>query len=151
MKISKRLALSATAAVAVLGLAAQPLHAFDAAKNTLFSVTDPIRVGDRTLGAGTYVIRVVNHATDLNLLQVTDPATMAVYATFQARQRSVLDLDISPEGTLTFDDVPGQPNLLRSWKVPNRSFGYDVVTSVPRPENLASLTVRGSPLVKAAR
>ena len=151
MKITKRLALSATAAVAVLGLAAQPLQAFDAAKNTLFSVTDPIRVGDRTLGAGTYVIRVVNHGTDLNVLQVTDGDLMKVLATFHARQHAILPLDVSSEGTLTFDDVPGKPNLLRSWNVPDRSFGYDIVTSVPRPDNLASLIVKGSGPVQASR
>jgi hypothetical protein len=143
--------LTLAALTAALGFAAQPLQAFDAPKNTLFTVAEPIRIGDRTLAAGTYVIRVVDHVTDLNTLQVTDSDLLTVYTTFQARQRGVLDADLSREGTLTFDEVPGQAHLLRSWNLPNRSFGYDILTSVPKEARTASLVVKGSPLVKASK
>lgn len=139
------------AVIAAASFAALPAQAFDAPKNTVFSVTDPIRVGNKTLNAGTYVIRVVEHYTDLNVLQVTDKDLLTVYATFQARQRALPDSEVSSEGTLYFDGAPGSANLLRSWNLPNRAFGYDIVTSVPKAPNVATLVVKGSPLARAAK
>ena len=148
---NRRKSLVLATAAAALGFAALPLLAFDAPKNPVFSVDDPIRVGDTQLGAGTYVIRVVRHDADLNLLQVTDRDGMTVHTTFQARQRPVLESEIVAEGTLLFDDVPGTAHLLRSWTLPNRSFSYDIVTNVPRPANQAALIVKGTPSARAAR
>lgn len=150
MKI-RRITLAAAAIAAALGFAAQPLHAFDSPKITVFTVTDPIQVGDTTLNAGTYAIRVVDHGADLKVLQVTDKSRQTVYATFQAMQHQLLDSKISSDGTLHFDRVPGEALLLRSWDVPNRSFGYDIVTRVPKASDVAKLAVKGSPLVKSAK
>jgi hypothetical protein len=150
MKIQRTI-LTAAVIAAAASFAALPAQAFDAPKNTIFTVTDPIRVGHTTLNAGTYVIRVVEHLTDINLLQVTDRDLMTVYATFQARQHSLLDSEVSADGTLYFAGAPGTPNLLRSWDLPNRSFGYDIVTSTPKTPSTATIVVKGPPVVRAAR
>ena len=143
--------LVAAAAASLLGLAARPARALEDPKNTLFSVTDPVRVGETTLGAGSYVIRVVNRTTDLNMLQVTDPDSLTVYTTFQARQHPIQPYAVSPVGTLTFDDAPGTAPLLRSWDLPNRAFGYDIVTRSPKTPAVASFVVKGAPYVRSAK
>jgi hypothetical protein len=150
MKIH-RTGLAVAAIVAALGFAAQPLHALDTPRLTVFSVTDPIRVGDTTLNAGTYAIRVVNYSTNVNVLQVTDKDLQQVYATFMAVQRPIPDSSVSSQGTLYFDDVQGKALFLRSWDLPSRSFGYDIATRAPGAPAVATIAVKGSPLVRAAK
>jgi hypothetical protein len=147
---SFRTGLLATAAFAALGMAPSA-WAFDEQKNTVFTVQEPVRVGDVTLAPGTYVIRVVDHGTDLNVLQVTDLDRMKVLAMMQARQRSRLPSEVLSEGTLTFEGAPGGTRLLRKWNLEYRTFGYDVVSSEARAPNAASLVVRTAPLAVASK
>ena len=121
------------------------------AKNTVFTVEETVRVGDATLAPGTYVIRVVDHGTDLNLIQVMDLDRMNVLAMMQARQRSRPVSEVISEGTLTFEGAPGATRLLRKWDLERRAFGYDIVSSEPRVPNAASLVVRTAPLVAATK
>ena len=150
MKMRKT-ALATLGLAALLGVVAPPLQAYDAGKNMVFSVSERVRVGNVDLDPGTYVIRVVDHGSDLNLLQMTNLESTTVFTTLQARQRYHPDTRLSPEGSLHFDDVPGAPHLLRTWNVPNRSFGYDIVTSVARPVNMATMVVKGAGPLQASR
>ena len=148
----RKTAPAALGLAALLGvITAPPLQAFDAGRNMVFSISDRVRVGSVDLDPGTYVIRVVNHGSDLNLLQLTNLESTTLCTTLQARQRYYPDVKTSPEGTLHFEDVPGAPHLLRTWNVPNRSFGYDIVTSPPRPADVAMKVVRGEGPLRASR
>lgn len=137
-KLVSCLALGAFATL--LGVvSASPARAQTEPQHMTLILTETLEVGTVTLQPGTYLVRVVTIDSSRDMLQVTDPERMKVFATVLSRPHPILSTDIIPENRyVTWTTREGQPQTLRTWYPRDRSTGHDIIYPKARALELAA-------------
>lgn len=140
MKVSLRIVLQAVLLVGLALVFAPAASAASGDDTAGFSVQVPMQVGRFTLEPGLYLVRAVHDAIGHNVLVVTDPDATKVFATVLATPHSLASHEIADHSRLRYvHSDTGQPAMLRTFLVANKSLGYDVYTSKPRVTAVAAV------------
>jgi hypothetical protein len=95
-------------------------------QKTVFTFSGPIEVPGQVLDAGTYVFKVLDSASDRNIVQVFSDDETHLYGTFL----TVADYNEQPSGKtiINFDErAAGDPEAVKSWFYPGENYGHDFV------------------------
>lgn len=138
MKSSKTLAT--IFCLAMLCVVAVPAaRADDWNRKTVVTFSGPVEVpgvGAQILPAGTYVFKILDSQSDRHIVQVFDKDETHVFTTILAIPN--YRLKATDKTVITFRERPaGQPEALRAWFYPGRSWGEEFVYSKPRAVELA--------------
>jgi outer membrane biosynthesis protein TonB len=101
-------------------------HADQWDKLTKITVNGAIEVPGAVLPAGTYVFKLLNSASNRNIVQVMNNRQTHVFATILA----VPNYQMEPTGktVISFYEVPaGQPQPVRAWFYPGDNYGQEFV------------------------
>lgn len=144
MKLFK--AATTAGVIALMGAAIAPsLKAGDWDQKTTFTFSGPVEIpgvhlkGWGVLPAGTYVFKVLDSASDRNIVQILSQDELTVYATILA----IPDYRLKATGktVLTFTERPaGEPEVLRAWFYPGKNFGQEFVYPKSKAVELAKST-----------
>lgn len=120
----KRLLLS-LAAVGMMAAALAPNLGADAwDKKTTLTVHEPIQVPGKLLEPGVYVMKLLNSASNRNIVQVFNADQSEVLTTILAIPN--YRLEVKDQTAFTFWEMPpGQPKALRAWFYPGDNFGQE--------------------------
>ncbi len=102
-------------------------------KKTTITISEPVQLPTVVLQPGTYVMKLLNSASDRHVVQVFDKDQKEVITTIMA----IPNYRLQPTGKSEFDfwEVPaGQPRALRAWFYPGDSFGQEF----EYPKNLSA-------------
>src|SRR6202142_3660112 len=119
--------------MAVLGLAVSPIARADAwDKRTTITFSGPVEIpgvhlkGYGVLPAGTYIFKVLDSGSDRHIVQISSKDELTVYATILAIPN--LRLKATDKTVMTFRERPaGEPEALRAWFYPGKSWGEEFV------------------------
>lgn len=115
----------AMASVGLLGIALAPsARADEWNKLTTITVNQPIQVPNKVLPAGTYVIKLLDSASDRHIVQIYNAAQNHLETTILA----IPNYRLQPTGKTVFtfwETPPGQPKALRAWFYPGDNFGQE--------------------------
>jgi hypothetical protein len=101
-------------------------------QKTTFTFSGPVEIpgvhlkGFAVLPAGTYVFKIIDSASDRNIVQILSQDELTVYATILA----IPDIRLKPtdKTVLTFRERPaGEPEALRAWFYPGTIYGQEFV------------------------
>ncbi|MGO9269457.1 MAG: hypothetical protein ACLQOO_04230 [Terriglobia bacterium] len=111
-------------------------------KKTTVTFTAPVEipgVGAQTLPAGTYVIKLLDSASDRNIVQILNEDQTHVFATILAIPN--YRLRPTDQTVMTFKErAEGQPEAIRAWFYPGEQWGQEFVYPKTRAVELAKLT-----------
>jgi hypothetical protein len=119
-----------------VSLVAPQAKAGEINQKTIITFSGPVELPGISLGAGTYVFKLVNLAADKNTVQVLSQDERTVYATF----RSIPDYRTNPtsDTSITFEErAAGSPPAIKSWFFPGRLTGHRFVYSQTTARELA--------------
>ena len=141
--LSKRLILSAGAAVAALMLSsAAPAGAQGGPldSRTEFTFNQPVELPGVTLPPGTYVFRFVDATTGRSVMQVqakdSSSKTYGMFLTISAQRPAPSD-----EAELRFLETPaGQPAAVKTWWYPGNTIGREFIYPKSQARRLAQAT-----------
>jgi hypothetical protein len=132
--------------LAILGAALSPsLNAGAWDRKTTITFSGPVEIpgvhlaGFGILPAGTYVFKVVDSASDRHIVQIFSKDELTVYATILAIPN--YRLKATDKTVITFRERPaGQPEALRAWFYPGRTWGEEFVYPKAKAVELAKVT-----------
>lgn len=116
-------------------------------KKTTVTFSEPVEVpgvGAQTLPAGTYVFRLVDSASDRNIVRILSPDGTHVYTTILA----IANYRLQPtdKTVMTFRErAEGQPQAIRAWFYPGDQWGQEFVYPKTVAVELAKAT--GEPVL----
>jgi hypothetical protein len=97
-------------------------------EKTLFTLTDPMDVGGTVLEPGTYRIKVVELASNRNLVQVTNEAGTKVFVAVLATPHPIKTDETIPESRfIYYPALENQPKALRTWFAHDTPYGQDII------------------------
>jgi hypothetical protein len=138
MKLLKRFGLVLCLVVLCL-LVAPKTRADEQSSKTVVTFTVAVEVpglSARTLPAGTYLFKALESSPDRDIIQVSNPDGTQVFTTFLGVPNSRLK---APDlVTVMFTDRPAaDPQALKAWYCPGRTWGDQIVYETPRAIQLA--------------
>ena len=101
-------------------------HADEWDQRTVFTFNEPVEIPGQVLDAGTYIFKVVDSASDRNIVQVFSKDENHLYGTFL----TVPDYHQQPSGKtiITFEErAEGDPQAVKAWFYPGDNYGHDLV------------------------
>ena len=138
MKLSKMLA-TAFCLIALCVLVVPTATADDSNKETVITFSGPVEVpgvGAQTLPAGTYVFKIIDSMSDRHIVQIFNQDKTHLFTTILAIPN--YRLKTTDKTVITFSERPaGQPEAIRAWFYPGRSWGEEFVYAKPRAIELA--------------
>jgi hypothetical protein len=124
-------------------------------RETVITFSGPVEVpgvGAQTLPAGTYVFKILDSLADRHIVQIFSQDKKHLYTTALAMPN--YRLKATDKTVITFRERPaGQPEALRAWFYPGRTWGEEFVYAKPRAVELAKETnepVLATPIELAA-
>ena len=124
-------------------------------RETVITFSGPVEVpgvGAQTLPAGTYVFKIVDSQSDRHIVQISNQDKTHVFTTILAIPN--YRLKTTDKTVITFSERPaGQPEALKAWFYPGRSWGEEFVYAKSRAVELAKETnepVLATPIELAA-
>jgi hypothetical protein len=141
MKLFKMLA--STLCLFVLCVLVVPtVMADDWNRETVITFSGPVEVpgaGAQTLPAGTYVFKIVDSESDRHIVRIFSQDKTHVFTTILAIPN--YRLKTTDKTVITFSERPaGQPEALKAWFYPGRSWGEEFVYAKSRAIELAKET-----------
>lgn len=138
MKSTKTLATIFCLAV-LCAAAVTAARADDWNRKTVITFSGPVEVpgvGAQILPAGTYVFKILDSQSDRHIVQVFDKDETHVFTTILAIPN--YRLKATDKTVITFRERPaGQPEALRAWFYPGRTWGEEFVYAKTRAIELA--------------
>jgi hypothetical protein len=131
------------AGLAFLGAMAPRALADDWDQKTIFTFSGPVEIPGQVLDAGTYVFKVVDSASDRNIVQVFSEDENHLYGTFL----TVPDYHQEPSGKtiINFEErAAGDPEAVKAWFYPGDNYGHDFV--YPRAKAAALAKANNQPV-----
>jgi hypothetical protein len=111
-------------------------------KKTTVTFSGPVEipgVGAQTLPAGTYVFKLMDSASDRNIVQIFSADETHVYSTILAIPN--YRLKPTDKTVITFKErAEGQPEAIRAWFYPGEQWGQEFAYPKSRAVELAKLT-----------
>lgn len=111
-------------------------------KKTIVTFSQPVEipgVGAQILPAGTYVFKLLDSASDRNIVQIFNQKQTHVYATILAIPN--YRLRATDKTVMTFRErAAGSPEAIRAWFYPGNSWGQEFVYPKKRAIELAKIT-----------
>lgn len=124
-------------------------------RETVITFSGPVEVpgvGAQTLPAGTYVFKILDSQSDRHIVQIFNQDKSHVFTTILAIPN--YRLHATDKTVITFSERPaGQPEALKAWFYPGRSWGEEFVYAKSRALELAKETnepVLATPIELAA-
>ncbi len=132
--------------LALIGATFSPTAKADAwDRKTVVTFSAPVQIpavhqpGWGVLPAGTYVFKVVNSTSDRHIVQIFSQDELTVYATILAIPN--YRLQATDKTVITFRERPaGQPDAIRAWFYPGRTWGEEFVYPKAQAFELAQST-----------
>ncbi len=129
--------------LALVAFAFSPgVQADDWNKKTTVTFSQPVEVpgvGAQILPAGTYVFKLVDSASDRNIVRIFNADETHVYTTILAIPN--YRLKATDKTVMTFRERPaGSPEAIRAWFYPGANWGQEFVYPKTRAIELAKLT-----------
>ena len=112
-------------------------------QKTVFTFGSPVEVPGQVLPAGTYVFKLLDSASNRNIVQIFNEEENRVLGTFLA----IPDYRLQPadKTIITFHERPaGSPEAVRGWFYPGRNHGHEFV--YPKSEALALAKANDTPV-----
>lgn len=138
MKLSKMLA-TAFCLITLCVFIVPAATADDSNKETVITFSGPVEVpgvGAQTLPAGTYVFKIIDSMSDRHIVQIFNQDKTHLFTTILAIPN--YRLKTTDKTVITFSERPaGQPEAIRAWFYPGRSWGEEFVYAKPRAIELA--------------
>ena len=138
MKLFKILT-TAFCLVALCMFVAPTATADDWNRETIVTFSGPVEVpgvGAQILPAGTYVFKILDSPSDRHIVQIFSRDKTHVFTTILAIPN--YRLKTTDKTVITFRERPaGQPEAIRAWFYPGRSWGEEFVYAKPRAIELA--------------
>lgn len=107
-------------------------------QKTVFTFSGPVAIPGQVLPAGTYVFKLANSAADRHIVQVFNAEQNHIYGTFLAIPHYHMRPSSKP--LIKFDERPaGEPQAIKAWVYPGRSFGHEFVYPKKQAVELAQL------------
>jgi len=122
--------------VACMSLVSSPAKADGWDQKTRFTFSGPVEIPGHQLSAGTYVFKIVNSASDRDVVQVYNENETHSYGIFLA----IPDYRLKPTGKpiVTFSERPADsPEAVRAWFYPGENYGHEFVYPKSRAAALA--------------
>jgi hypothetical protein len=136
-------------------LAAPKARSDDFNRKTVVTFSAPVEVGGtgaQVLPAGTYVFKIMDSPGNLHIVQISNRDETHVYTIVLAMAN--FRLKPTDKTVMTFRERPaGEPEALKAWFYPGRSWGEQFVYARPKAIQLAKETneiVLSTPIVEAA-
>ena len=111
-------------------------------RETVITFSGPVEVpgvGAQTLPAGTYVFKIVDSESDRHIVRIFSQDKTHVFTTILAIPN--YRLKTTDKTVITFSERPaGQPEALKAWFYPGRSWGEEFVYAKSRAIELAKET-----------
>ena len=144
MKLSR--ALPTMFCLALMGATFSPTAKADEFnRKTVITFSGPVQIpavhqpGFGVLPAGTYVFKIVNSQSDRHIVQIFSKDELTVYATILAIPN--LRMKATDKTVITFRERPaGEPEALRAWFYPGRTWGEEFVYPKAQAIELAKST-----------
>ena len=95
-------------------------------QRTLFTFNGPVAIPGQVLPAGSYVFKLLDSASNRHVVQVFNQDEDHIYGTFLA----IPDYRMHPSGEplIKFhESAAGQPQAVRAWFYPGRTYGHEFV------------------------
>jgi hypothetical protein len=141
MKLPKTLGILLFTAV-FCALVVPTALADDLNRKTTVTFSGPVEVpgvGAQTLPAGTYVFKIMDSLSDRHIVQIFSQDETHLYTTILAIPN--YRLKATDKTVITFAERPaGQPEALKAWFYPGRTWGEEFVYARPRAIELAKET-----------
>jgi LPXTG-motif cell wall-anchored protein len=114
-------------------------------KKTIVTFRQPVEVpGDVVLPAGTYVLRLLDSASDRHIVQIFNEDQTQIYATILAIPN--YRLRVRGKTVITFTErAAGEPQAIKAWFYPGDNFGQEFVYSKGRDADFAKITTSPTP------
>jgi hypothetical protein len=126
--------------LALLGMAMAPDAKADAwDKKTVVTLSGPVEIPGQVLAAGTYVFKLLDSASNRNIVQIFNEDQNHLYATILA----IPDYRIKPadKTVITFAErTHNSPEALRAWFYPGDNYGQEFVYPRAKAMELAKET-----------
>jgi hypothetical protein len=105
-------------------------------KKTIVTFTAPVEIPGKVLPAGTYVFKLLDSASDRNIVQVYDKDEKTFYAMLLAVPNYRLTPADKP--VINFEERPsGTPEAVKAWFYPGDQYGVEFVYPNNRAKELA--------------
>jgi len=117
-------------------------------QKTVFTFGAPVAVPGQVLPAGTYVFKLANSSANRHIVQVFNKEENHVFGTFLA----IPDHRLRPSDKplIKFQERPaGEPQAIKAWYYPGRSYGHELVYPKPQAAQLAELNNTAVPAMPA--
>ena len=125
--------------VGVAAMAIVPaVKADDWNQKTVFTFSGPVAIPGQVLPGGTYVFKLMNSSSNRHIVQVFNQEEDHVYGTFLA----IPDYRMQPtsETLIKFHERPaGEPQAIKAWFYPGRTYGHELVYPKNKAAELARL------------
>jgi len=139
----------AMASVGLLGVAlSSSARADEWNKKTVMTVNEPIQVPNKVLPPGTYVIKLLDSASDRHIVQIFNQDENHLLTTILA----IPNYRIQPTGKTVFtfwETPPGQPKALRAWFYPGDNFGQEFAYPKSAAVQIAAVAHQAVPTTEA--
>jgi hypothetical protein len=149
--VNMKHSLLAVASIGLLGIAFAPNAPADEwNKKTVMTVSEPIQVPNQVLPAGTYVIKLLDSASDRHIVQIFNADESHLFTTILA----IPNYRIQPTGKTVFtfwETPPGQPKALRAWFYPGDNFGQEFAYPKSAAAQIAAVTHQSVPTTEATQ
>jgi len=106
-------------------------------QKTVFTFSGPVEIPGQVLPGGTYVFKLHNSASNRHIVQVFNKDENHVFGTFLA----IPDYRLHPSSKplIKFDErAEGQPQAIKAWFYPGRTYGHEFVYPKDKARVLAT-------------
>lgn len=135
----RRALLLAFALAAVWVIAGAPVYADDWDKSTKITVNQPFEIPGHVLPAGTYIVRLVDIASERHVVRFLSEDESKVYATVIG----IPDFRLKTTDTTSFtfyEAEPANPRPVHAWFYPGHQFGLEFAYPEKRAARIAAVT-----------
>ena len=135
----RRALLLAFALAAVWAFAGTPVYADDWDKTTKITFNQPFEIPGHVLPAGTYIVRLVDIASERHVVRFLSEDESKVYATVIGIPD--FRLTTTDKTSITFYETePASPKPLHAWFYPGHQFGLEFAYPERRAAQIAAVT-----------